>query len=135
MSRPLTVLGGRKYDLRVFVRSFVPFEAYMHSLVYARVSNKVYSLSDFEVFLTVTSYAPGIAEGVRLTFDKLGPLSDVDNTRTPFADLLPKVRERGARGTFRRTQDERGFVASVEGVGTTAATSSSGRTGSRSSSR
>ena len=97
--RPLTVLGGRKYDLRafVFVRSFVPFEAYLHALLYARVSNKVYEpdkLSDDDVFLTVTSYKEGLAPGVRLTVDKLAPLSDADSPdSSSFADVvLPRIR-------------------------------------------
>jgi hypothetical protein len=59
--KPLLV-QQRKFDMRVFVfvRSFVPFEAYMHELVYARLANKEYvatddALQDSEVSITVRS--------------------------------------------------------------------------------
>jgi hypothetical protein len=94
--RPLTVFSGRKFDLRVFVfvRSFVPFEAYVHSLIYARVSNKAYDaslLSDDEVFLTVTSYKEGIKEGARLTIDKLAPIADADAPGIDFMTVVPEI--------------------------------------------
>lgn len=58
--KPLLVTG-RKFDIRlyVFVRSFVPFEAYMHTLFYARLANKLYNVKeivDQEVVLTVSAY-------------------------------------------------------------------------------
>jgi hypothetical protein len=73
---PLLALG-RKFDVRayVFVRSFVPFEAYVHALHYARLANKEYTasseaLADSEVALTVSAYhadAAVAAKQARLT--------------------------------------------------------------------
>ena len=61
---PLLVYG-RKFDLRLFVviKSFIPFEGYMHKWYFARLANKKYnntdleSLQDREVFLTVNCYS------------------------------------------------------------------------------
>ena len=61
ITKPLLVLN-RKFDLRVFVlvRSFVPFEAYLHDLFYARLANKAYKEAniecDDEAVLTVSAY-------------------------------------------------------------------------------
>jgi hypothetical protein len=55
------LLHQKKFDCRyyVFVRSFEPFEAYLHELYYARLANKIYEialLQDQEVALTVSAY-------------------------------------------------------------------------------
>ena len=62
VDKPLLVLD-RKFDIRVFIliRSFVPFEAYMHELFYARLANNVYTdetekESDNEAIFTVSAY-------------------------------------------------------------------------------
>jgi hypothetical protein len=75
---PLLALS-RKFDLRVYiiVRSFEPFEAYMHKYFYARLANKTYSkasLDDPEVGITVSAYDSDervAARQERLTFDEL----------------------------------------------------------------
>jgi len=59
---PLTA-RGRKFDMRwfVLVRSFVPFEAWVHELAYARLANKPYDpevLHDPQTQLTVNCYSP-----------------------------------------------------------------------------
>jgi hypothetical protein len=61
VDQPLLV-DNYKFDMRyfVFVRSFRPFEAYLHTFHYARLANKVYnvsSLDDEEVALTVSAYS------------------------------------------------------------------------------
>lgn len=61
VEKPLLV-NGYKFDLRVFVvvRSFIPFDAYVHNLFYARLANKVYDVTkvkDNEVMLTVNCYS------------------------------------------------------------------------------
>ena len=60
VQRPV-LARGRKFDLRLFVvvRSFCPFEAYVHNTFYARLANKPYEcseLSDTEVSITNTAY-------------------------------------------------------------------------------
>lgn len=80
VTNPLTVLG-RKFDMRciVFVRSFEPFEAYLHCGYYARVANKEYctdseALHDNEVMLSVSAYSTDktiAAKQLRLTKEEL----------------------------------------------------------------
>ena len=78
VEKPLLV-NGYKFDLRVFVvvRSFIPFEAYVHNLFYARLANKAYDINkikDNEVMLTVNCYSDNedIAnKQQRLTREKL----------------------------------------------------------------
>ena len=64
VARPMCVMG-RKFDCRatVFVRSFVPFEVYVHKLLYARVAAKSYdadALDDAGVLLTSTAYSGSV---------------------------------------------------------------------------
>ena len=61
VEKPLLV-NGYKFDLRVFVivRSFVPFDVYVHNLYFARLANKPYDLNqvhDNEIMLTVNCYS------------------------------------------------------------------------------
>ncbi len=60
VENPLLV-NGIKFDMRVIclVRSYEPFEVYMHETYYARLANKVYDitkLQDMQVALTVCCY-------------------------------------------------------------------------------
>jgi hypothetical protein len=69
VSRPLLV-HGKKFDLRVIVvvRSFDPFDAYVHNFFYARLANKAYDasrLDDEEVALTVSAYDVDTAKAQR----------------------------------------------------------------------
>jgi len=59
VEKPLLVLG-KKFDMRcyVFVRSFVPFEAYFHDFFYVRLANKDYDSKKFrdqEISITTIS--------------------------------------------------------------------------------
>lgn len=61
VEKPLLV-NGYKFDLRVFVvvRSFIPFEVYVHNLYFARLANKPYDstqVHDNEIMLTVNCYS------------------------------------------------------------------------------
>ena len=61
VEKPL-LINGYKFDLRVFVvvRSFVPFEVYVHNFYYARLANKPYDITqvrDNEIMLTVNCYS------------------------------------------------------------------------------
>ena len=78
VQNPMLVLG-RKFDLRLFVvvRSFCPFDAYVHNNFYARLANKPYSsheLNNSEVALTINAYDKDESIAVkqeRLKFDEL----------------------------------------------------------------
>eukprot|EP01036_Dinobryon_divergens_P025701 gene25703-34278_t len=97
VERPLLV-KGRKFDLRlfVFVRSFSPFEAYMHELFYARLANKPYDLTqlcDSEISLTVSAYHRDksvSAKQERLLAEDLQTCLCMEDPLFSYPDMLQK---------------------------------------------
>lgn len=78
VQNPMLALG-RKFDLRLFVvvRSFIPFQIFVHNNFYARLANKPYdtaALHSSEVAITVNAYDEDesiAAKQERLKFDEL----------------------------------------------------------------
>ena len=70
VEKPLTLRGGRKFDVRtyVLVKSFSPLVAYRLDTVHARLANKPYSsdVVDFEVNFTISLYQADFKHGQKL---------------------------------------------------------------------
>jgi len=82
ITRPVTLQGGHKFDLRLYllVRKGAPKpEAYLHRRVLCRMSNEVFSLADWENFgrhMTVFHYRADMLTKHQLEFEEFMKIFD-----------------------------------------------------------